>query len=57
MYSLQVRQLVIVCVDACAEEETGVSAVYNLGHVTELDEVRLVLLVARGNEAVDLFDA
>jgi hypothetical protein len=57
VYSFQVRQLVIVCVDACAEEEAGVSAVYNLGHVAELDEVRLVLLVARGNEAVDLFDA
>jgi hypothetical protein len=54
MYSFQVRQLVIVCVNACAEEEAGVTTVYDLGHVTELDEVGLVFLVARGYEAVNL---
>jgi hypothetical protein len=54
VYSLQVRQFVVVCVNACAEEEAGVSAVYDLGHVAELDEVGLVLLVAWGYETVDL---
>jgi hypothetical protein len=54
MYGFEVCELVIVGVDACAEEETGVSAVDDLGHVAELDEVGLVLLVARCNEAVDL---
>jgi hypothetical protein len=54
MYSFQVRQLVIVCVNACAEEEAGVTTVYDLGHVAELDEVGLVFLVARGYEAVNL---
>jgi hypothetical protein len=54
VYGFEVRKLVVVCVDACAEEEAGVAAVYDLGHVAELDEVGLVFLVARGYEAVDL---
>jgi len=54
MYSLEICQLVVVCVDACAEEEAGVAAIYDLGHVTELDEVGLVFLVAWRYEAVDL---
>jgi len=52
--SLQIRQLVVICVDTCAEEEAGVPAVYDLGHIAEFDEVGLVFLVARGYEAVDL---
>jgi SpoU rRNA methylase family enzyme len=55
VYRLEVRQLVIVRVDAGAEEEAGVPAVYDLGHVAELDEVGLVLLIAGRNEAVDLW--
>jgi hypothetical protein len=54
MYSLQVCQLVIVCVNARAEEKAGISTVHDLGHVAELDEVGLVFLVSRRNEAVDL---
>jgi hypothetical protein len=54
MYRLQIRQLVVVCVDAGAEEEAGIAAVHDLGHVAELDEVGLVFLVARGDQAVDL---
>jgi hypothetical protein len=49
---LEERELVVVCVDAGAEEEAGVAAVDDLV-VAELDEVGLVLLVARGDEAVD----
>jgi hypothetical protein len=54
MYSLQIRQLVIVRIDACAEEEASIAAVHNFGHVAELDKVGLVFLVARGDEAMDL---
>jgi hypothetical protein len=38
VYSLQIRQLVIVCVDACAEEEACVTPIDNLV-VAEFDEV------------------
>lgn len=50
---LEEGELVVVCVDAGAEEEAGVAAVDDLV-VAELDEVGLVLLVAGGDEAVDL---
>jgi hypothetical protein len=50
---LQVRQLVIVRIDARAEEEACVPPVDDLV-IAELDEVALVLLVAGRNEAVDL---
>ena len=50
---LEVRELVVVGVDARAEEETGVAAVDDLVGA-ELDEVGLVFLVAGGYEAVDL---
>lgn len=50
---LEVGELVVVCVDAGAEEEPRVAAVDDLV-VAELDKVGLVLLVARGDEAVDL---
>lgn len=53
MDGLEVGELVVVCVDAGAEEEAGVAAVDDLV-VAELDKVGLVLLVARGDEAVDL---
>jgi len=49
----QVRQLVVVGVDAGAEEEAGVAPVDD-AVCAELDEVGLVLLVAGGDEAVDL---
>ena len=53
VYSLQVRQLVVIRIYASAEEESRISPVYNLTAATELDEVGLVLLVARRYEAVD----
>jgi hypothetical protein len=56
MYRLQIRQLVIIRVDAGAEEEARVPPVDDLGHVAELDEVGLVFLVAGGDEAVYLGD-
>lgn len=49
---LEEGELVVVCVDAGAEEEAGVAAVDDFV-VAELDKVGLVLLVARGDEAVD----
>lgn len=51
---LQVRQLVVVGVDARAEEKPRVPPVHDLV-VPELHEVRLVLLVSGRYEAVDLF--
>lgn len=50
----EVRELVVVGVDAGAEEEACVAAVHDLGALAELDEVGLVFLVARRDEAVDL---
>jgi hypothetical protein len=54
VYRLQVRQFVVVCIDARAEEQPCVSPIHDLGHVAEFDEVGLVLLVARRDQAVDL---
>lgn len=51
---LEVGELVVVGVDARAEEEPRVPPVHDLV-VAELDEVGLVFLVAGGYEAVDLF--
>lgn len=50
---LEEGELVVVCVDAGAEEEARVAAVDDLV-VAKLDEVGLVFLVARGDEAVNL---
>jgi hypothetical protein len=51
---LEVGQLVVGGVDARAEKEPRVPPVHELV-VAELDKVGLVLLVAGGDEAVDLF--
>jgi hypothetical protein len=53
VYRLQIRQRVIVRVDAGAEEEPCVATVDDLGGTPELDEVGLVFLVAGGDEPVD----
>jgi hypothetical protein len=53
VYRLQVRELIVVGIDARAEEQSCIAAVDDLV-VAEFDKVRLVLLVARGDEAVDL---
>lgn len=50
---LEVGELVVVGVDAGAEEQAGVAAIDDLV-VAELDEVGLVLLVSGRDEAVDL---
>lgn len=49
---LEKGELVVVCIDAGAEEEARVAAVDDF-IVAELDKVGLVFLVARGDEAVD----
>lgn len=51
---LEEGELVVVGVDTRAKEEPRVPPVHHLV-VAELDEVGLVLLVARRDEAVDLF--
>jgi hypothetical protein len=48
VYRFQVRQLVIVCINARAEEEACVPPVDDLV-VAELDEVGLVFLIAGGD--------
>ena len=54
MYGFEIRQLVVIGIDAGAEEQTGISTVDDLGGTAELDEVGLVFLVSRCNKAVDL---
>ena len=54
MYSLQIRQFVIVGVDADAKEEAGVATIDDLCG-TEFDEVGLVFLISGGDEAVNLW--
>lgn len=53
MYCFQIRQLVVIGVDAYAEEEARVPPV-DYFQRAEFDEVGLVLLVSGGDEAVDL---
>jgi len=52
VYGLQIGELVIIRIDADAEEETCISPI-NDPHTPELDKVGLMLLVARGDQAVD----
>ena len=51
---LQKCKLIVVGVDAGAEEQACVPPVDDLGRVPELDKVGLVFLVARRNQAMDL---
>lgn len=53
MDGLEVGELVVVCIDACAEEEAGVAAVDDFTGATELDKVGLVFLVAGSHQTVD----
>ena len=55
MYRLQISQLIIIVVDADAEEETSVAAVHYPRRIAEFDEVGLVSTVARRYQAVDLW--
>jgi hypothetical protein len=54
MYRFQVCELIVVGVYARAEEQSGIAAVDDFRGAAELDEVGLVFLVARRDEAVDL---
>ena len=54
MDGLQICELIVVGIYACAEEEPGIPAVDNLAAAPELDKVGLVLLVARRHESVYL---
>lgn len=56
MDRFEICELVIIGVDAHAEEQAGVSPIDNLGSA-ELDEVGLVLLVSRRDETVDLYSS
>ena len=53
MDGLEEGQFIVVGVDAGAEEQARIPPVDDLV-VAELDKVTLVLLVARGDKAVDL---
>ena len=53
MYSLQIRQLIIVIRYTSAEEQSRISSVDDLAVSAEFDEVRLVFLIAGRDEAVD----
>lgn len=53
MYRLQIRQLIIIRVDARAEEETRITTVDDLV-VAKLDKVGLILLIAGRDEPVHL---
>lgn len=52
MDGLEISKLIVVGVDAHAEEEAGVSAVHDLV-VSEFDKVGLVFLVSGGDEAMN----
>lgn len=54
MYCLQICQLIIIRIHTGTEEETRIAAVDDLRGIPELDEVGLVLLISRGDEAMDL---
>lgn len=54
MDCFEVCKFVVIGIDAGAEEEPSVSAIYDFGGTPELNEIGLVFLVARGYETVDL---
>lgn len=53
VYCFEMRQFVVLLVDADAEKKTGIATVDELV-VAELDKVALVLLIARRNQSVHL---
>lgn len=48
MYSLQICQFIIIRIYTCAKKQACISSVNNL-IIPKLDEIRLVLLVARSH--------
>lgn len=53
VYSLEVRELIIIRIDAHAEEQPRISPIHH-AVLPELHEIRLVLLVPRRNQSVHL---
>lgn len=54
MYRFQICQLVVIYIDAGAEEEAGVSTIYDLGGAAKFDKVGLVFLISGCDKAVNL---
>ena len=52
MNGLKISQLVVVRIDAGAEKQARIAPIHDF-HAAELDEVRLVLLIARRDQPVD----
>jgi hypothetical protein len=55
MDCFQVRQLIVIGIDANAKEQPRISPVNNLRAAAELDEIRLVLLISRRDKTVYLY--
>ncbi|KFZ02531.1 hypothetical protein V500_00124, partial [Pseudogymnoascus sp. VKM F-4518 (FW-2643)] len=53
VYGLEVRQLIIIRIDADAEEQPSIPPIHH-AVLPELDEIGLMLLVPRRNQAVHL---
>jgi hypothetical protein len=54
MDSLEKGQLIVVRIDADAEEQSRISAVDDLGTPAELNKVGLIFLISGSDEAMDL---
>jgi hypothetical protein len=54
MYRFKVRKFVVVCIYACAEEESSIPTIDDLRGAAEFDKVGLVFLITRSDKAVDL---
>lgn len=54
MYSLEIRQLVVVRIDTDTKEQPCISPIYHLGTAFELNEIGLVFLISGCNQTMDL---
>jgi len=54
MNRFKICQFIVIRIDADAEKESGVSTIDDFCTAFELDEIGLVFLVSRSDEAVDL---
>ena len=54
MYSLEIRQLVVICIDTDTKEQPCISPIYHLGTAFELNEIGLVFLIPGSNQTMDL---
>jgi hypothetical protein len=55
MDGLQIGKFIVICIDTGAKEKSGISTIDNLRSVAKLNKIRLMLLVSRRNQAMDLF--